>query len=229
MASSVEEIMKTIEIPNEENRILNDCVVQFDEEQKTNEETVESVFSLYDNSSKSNILIKVIILNNRYSVGLNDNPLSKDKIKEYDEKEKKYPVDVMTMAKHIYNNRKEFNNVKTTDEVIGLVETIRNISGFQDAYSFATKYCSWSFRTLDVPIVDSYVKGLLYRLNKKYGFTKTFTQADLNDYRTYKEIYVAFVKACGLQSKKYKDIDKYLWQYAKNMLTEKGLDIRIFN
>jgi hypothetical protein len=69
------------------------------------------------------------------------------------------------------------------------------------------------------------VKGLLYRLNQRKTFAK-FKQADLNDYQTYNDIYSIFASKY-LNSKKYKEIDKYLWQHAKNILVNNELDIRI--
>lgn len=229
MSERIDQIMEYIVYPDYKNNILNKCVEQFNNEQDLNEKVVGDVFSKFDNSSISNILIKVIVLNNRYSAGLNDNPLSIEKRKEYTTDNKKFPVDVTTMAEHIYRNRDEFNKVKKINEVIELVDIMRDIEGFQDAYSFATKYCSWTYSGIDVPIVDSYVKGLLYRLNVKYKFDPSFIrQNQLNDYSKYLDIYKCFVDTYHLNQYSYKDVDKYLWQYAKNMLVKNNMDIRIY-
>lgn len=232
MGERINTIMKSVEFPTKENGIFETCVNQFEKEQSTNEEAVRIVFSSFDNSSIENILIKVIILNNRYSAGLTDNQISESKRIEYESKDKAIPVDVTTMAEHIFNNRNLFDSISKKEDIIELVEKLRKVDDkHQDAYSFATKYCSRTFKEYDIPIVDSYVKGLLYRLNKKKPFTYDFTQKDLNTYQEYCRIYNDFVKdfveKTGLSKENYKNIDKYLWQYAKDLLVNDNIDIRI--
>ena len=227
MGERIDAIMKNIEFPNE--KLFEELVEQFDNEQLYKEAVVRNVFNTFDNSSIENVLTKIIILNNIYSAGLTTNMLGKEKSEMYNAKGKALPVDVTTMAKHIYNTFKGITGINDDSNVIALVDKIRNVGdNYQDAYSFATKYCSWTFgEIINVPIVDSYVKGLLYRLNKKNPFTDSFTQNDLNFYHEYCRIYKAFVEKAGLSNESYKNIDKYLWQYAKNLLVNNNIDIRI--
>ena len=46
-------------------------------------------------------------------------------------------------------------------------------------------------------------------------FPQGFTQNDLNNYHNYCKVYNAFVKHFKLENISYKEIDKYLWKYAK--------------
>lgn len=228
MSKRIEKIMSNIECPTAKNGIVDSCIKQFNKEQEKNESVVSSVFDIFDNSSIENILIKVIVLNNRYSAGLTDNKISESKRIEYELEDKSIPVDVLTMAEHIFENKAVFDSVSKNEDIIKLVKVLRSVDdNYQDAYSFATKYCSWTFENNIVPIVDSYVKGLLYRLNNKFGFCEPFTQAKMNDYDEYYKIYESFIKEYNLYNYSYKDIDKYLWQYAKNLLVNDNLDIRI--
>lgn len=209
-----------LKLPTKKNGLFDKSLKQFNERERENENVVDAVFSRLNNSCKENILAKVIVLNNRYSAGLTDNHLSKEKKKEYREKHKDYPVNVLVMAEHIFKmeQNKEFEISGKPDEIIALVNKVRNVGkGYMDAYSFATKYCSWRLPNYDIPIVDSYVKALLYRFNKIEGYTDNFAQDKLNDYKSYCAIYREFVEKNGLEDTRYKDIDKYLWQYAKNV------------
>lgn len=86
-------------------------------------------------------------------------------------------------------------------------------------YSFASKFCSFH-NPAEFPIVDSYSKGMLYYMNncedsRFHFFTHGFTQNDLNNYHNYCKVYNAFVKHFKLENISYKEIDKYLWKYAK--------------
>ena len=86
-------------------------------------------------------------------------------------------------------------------------------------YSFASKYCSFH-NPERFPIADSYSKGMLYYMNncedtRFHFFTQGFTQNDLNNYYNYCKVYSAFVEHYKLVNLSFKEIDKYLWKYAK--------------
>ena len=228
MSRDVELIKSKLEIPNLE--MFNNLVEQFNKEQYHSEAAVSLVFEKFSNLEVEDILVKCIVLNNRYSAGLNDNVISESKRKEKNESGEKITVDVITMAEHIYKNRELFDRVQDINDVINLVEVIRYVGDeYKDAYSFATKYCSWSLinTEINIPIVDSKVKEVLYRLNEKKNYRELFTQDSMKDYDTYVRIYADFVKYCGFGGMKYKDIDKCLWQYAKNIERQTGLEMGI--
>ncbi len=224
---SKKKIKNVIVFPNEKPGLFDCCVKQFDKNESVNEKAVKKVFSALDDTSLENILIRVIVLNDRYSTGLTNSPISDERKNEYGEK--KLPIDVMQMANHIYKNKDCFTDVHETNEVVSLVNRLRNLGEeYVDAYSFATKYCSWHFENVEVPIVDSYVKGLLYYFNRKCNYAGRITQEGLKDYGEFIRVYEAFIEKCELKEKTYKEIDKYLWMYSKNLKDKKpSIDVRI--
>lgn len=80
-------------------------------------------------------------------------------------------------------------------------------------YSFATKYCS-IHNPKDYPIYDSYIEWILIKYKKQYGFDK-FVKKDLRDYHSFIKILKKFQEFFGLQKFTFKQIDQFLWMYAK--------------
>ena len=94
-------------------------------------------------------------------------------------------------------------------------------------YSFATKYCAWHEPDI-YPIVDSYTKGVLYRI---YHDNECFrnhieehnpqitklTQNSLNDYRNYYSVYTGlrdYLEKLNIVIS-FKDLDIFLWSYGE--------------
>ncbi len=210
--------IKDKKIPNDD--LINQFIKEFKDKESQNEKVVQLAFDTYDNSTLEGILIKVILLNQIYSAGLADNQLSDEKRKEFDIKDKKYTVDVRTMAEHIKGLAEEFEKCKTDEDIIGLVGKVRAINKYKDSYSFATKYVAWSFSKseLNAPIVDSYVKAVLYWFNVAYSFCDfDFTKTSLEDYKQFCKVFNAFKDKYG-QRKSSKEMDMFLWAYAKYYL-----------
>ena len=82
-------------------------------------------------------------------------------------------------------------------------------------YSFATKYCSHHRPDL-FPIYDSYVEKLLLHLRDKDRFA-VFDQAELRNSPRFKDIILALRDFYSLREFTLKEIDRYLWQYGKEM------------
>ena len=82
-------------------------------------------------------------------------------------------------------------------------------------YSFATKYCNMH-NPKDYPIYDSYIKWILKLYNKQYNFYK-FKNDELKDYKKFKEILKKFKEFFGLEDFSFKEIDQFLWTYAKEI------------
>ncbi len=80
-------------------------------------------------------------------------------------------------------------------------------------YSFASKYCS-HHRPDIYPIYDNYVHKLLKCFRDRDGFY-TFKEAGLKNYQSYVAIIKAFQHFYDLNTFTIKNIDKYLWQLAK--------------
>jgi len=156
------------------------------------EEILNNIFSNTDNSNFNLILSKTIYLNEFYSTHLDD---------------------VIGMARHI----KKLNiNLKLEANDISLVEDIANTPNkMKNAYSFASKYCSWH-KPNNYPILDSYAKGVLYRMNKEFGFMPQFTRQNISSsYIFYCKIYDNFIQYFNLQNYTLKEIDRFLWLFGK--------------
>ena len=151
------------------------------------------------NTEMDEVLIKVCSLNDFYSTNI-FSPFSVAKrIITLDIDERLAKSDVLLVndiAKVNVNGKREFN-----------------------FYSFATKYCS-HHKPKEYPIYDSYVEKLLRALRKQDGFCK-FKNEDLKDYKTYKEILIQFKIYYYLDKFDLKEIDKYLWQYGKEVFVKK--------
>ena len=95
---------------------------------------------------------------------------------------------------------------------IGLI----NIEGKRRRnYSFASKYCHW--HQLDsYPIYDSFVGHLLWTYCEQSSFTM-FKRTELQQYLQYKEIIKRFQEFFGLTQFNFKEIDKFLWSYGKEI------------
>lgn len=143
-------------------------IKEFDNNEQLNEKALELLFNTFkSNTDEKEILLKVVTLNNRYSAGLTDNFLSKEKCDIYEKENKDKPTNVIVMTKHIAEIESQQNYFSEEDDPISIVKELRHIEGYQDSYSFATKYVAWTFRDKNIPIVDGYVKKLLYSINKK--------------------------------------------------------------
>lgn len=86
-------------------------------------------------------------------------------------------------------------------------------SGDRSFYSFATKYCS-HHKPLMYPIYDSFVDKMLMYCKRKDKFYE-FSQEDLKEYSSFKNILLNFRKYYGLEEFNLKEIDKYLWLAGK--------------
>ena len=207
--------------------LIDKKIKEFDNNEQLNEKALELLFNTFkSNTDEKEILLKVVTLNNRYSAGLTDNFLNKEKCDIYERENKRKPTNVIVMTKHIAEIESQHHCFSSKEpDPIFIVKILRNIEGYQDSYSFATKYVAWTFRDKNIPIVDGYVKKLLYSINKKSKeacFYEKLTWNDLEDYLTYCKVYELFVKHFKLEKYSYKQIDKYLWLYGKELAQGKN-------
>ena len=198
---------KNIEIEKPTEFLIEKYAEEFDNKNGLDENTIKLVFCRLSDNTPEAVLARVIVLNQLYSTRLNSSVTNKT-------------VDVRKLAEYLFNHRSELNKCETADEVIGWINEKQkkwhDEMGCNFPYSFMTKYCSWHFPELNIPIVDRYTKGMLYYLNKQTDsiYFSKFIQNDLNDYQTYCDIYKAFEKKYA-EGFPYKTIDKYLWKYGK--------------
>lgn len=204
--------------------LIDKKIKEFDNNEKLNEKALELLFNTFkSNTDEKEILLKVVTLNNRYSAGLTDNFLNKEKCDIYEKENKRKPTNVIVMTKHIAEIESQQHCFSSKEaDPISIVEKLREIKGYQDSYSFATKYVAWTFRDKNIPIVDGYVKSLLYHINKKECFYEKLVWNDLEKYPTYCEVYKSFVEHFKLDKYSYKQIDKYLWLYGKELAQGKN-------
>ena len=177
-------------------------------------------------------------MNDRYGTQLHSN----ERLTKNDSEQRtnrKMVFDVQTISKVIINRK--FADLKNDCESIRnwIVDTINHISQeyphYRIPYSFLSKYSAWSFQEQNIPILDSFAKGMLYELNEqtKYYSQSSIIKSKMNDYNYYCEIYDAFVNHVkrNIGEYNYKSIDKYLWFYGKYrlFLNEKNsIDIRLY-
>lgn len=214
---------KKFNLLNDGKCIIEQCISKFDEDESEKENTVRRVFSDPNNSILEVVLTKVVVLNEFYSTQLNSN-----KPKEL-KPGQTYHMDVISMAHHIVA-WKQFSEYCNSQEKEKRQEAVAYLSGLSEkksdyfmqhhkkAYSFATKYCSWH-NPNHYPIVDSFSKGMLYYLNKEFGFFRgKIKQEDLNTYSVFCDVYEALQEYLKKECNKYysfRDIDKFLWYYGK--------------
>lgn len=177
----------------------------------------ENEESIYEN--KADILTRVILLNQIYSTGLQQHPTSEEKKEERKEGVKE-TIDVMAMTERIFDNSKNIDELAKNGD-LQAVEIIRgkNSLEYNDAYSFATKYCS--FKNPDAfPIVDQYVLKILKEFSKDHELSRLIPNkvniGSLNkDYATYIEVHKACQKYIAKNTKSEyvscKYIDMFLW------------------
>lgn len=156
------------------------------------ENILTDVFKNKNNQDFKIVLYKTIFLNEFYSTHLDS---------------------AVGMARYIVNLN---INEKLNNNDISLVEDIAlTPNEMRNAYSFASKYCSW--HNPDVyPILDSYAKGVLYRMNKKFRFMPQFTQNNISSsYIFYCDVYENFIRHFNLENYTLKQIDRFLWLFGK--------------
>lgn len=89
-------------------------------------------------------------------------------------------------------------------------------------YSFASKYCSWH-RPEMYPIFDSRVDFCLRSYQARDHFAK-FTQNDLWNYETFREIMKQFKEHYGLESLSTKEVDKFLYQLGNGYFAPRDIE-----
>ena len=202
--------------------VVKEMIEKFVIEQKTDEDAVKLCFERFKNNDLNSILVRTIVLNNRYSAGLTDR-------KKKNQLGINIPVDVVTMAEHIQKNVVVIDECVCEKDAIRLINTMKNVGKqYRTPLSFVTKYLSWEFRDkdFDIYIIDGFAKGILYFYNEKDGYRAKFKRTDLDDYAFFCEVYNDFFDHLKMKDLSAKKKDQFIWQYAK-YLYESGLDVRI--
>ena len=157
---------------------------------------------IYRKHNKNNdfeeVLTKVVLLDKFYSTHIND------------------PIGISNNIISLsIDDRLEKNDISLVDDIAFYKGSERN------EYSFATKFCS-RHKPKVYPIVDSFVVGMLYEYNIQYGYTYKFSIKDLGKYKIFYDVYNSFIRYFELSSYTFKQIDKFLWQYGKELGIKKN-------
>ena len=133
--------------------------------------------------------------------------------------------DTHKVAKHIQSLNIDEALINGDERIIPKIATGHGIASLKSEvgkeinfYSFATKYCSWH-NSNEFPIFDSYVEKLLIAY-REFGFYN-FKNVELKQYDKFKEIIIGFRAYYNLLDFNLKEIDKFLWLYAKDLFKNK--------
>ena len=200
------------------------CIENFNKYEELKESVLTKAFSGAPNTDLETVLIRVTLLNTFYSTRLNNNAIKKP-VDEDGKKHKKH-IDVESMAKHIAKNPNLDVWIKSQNEdeqLMAFDYIATELSEYKTdnhyaASSFASKYCSWC-NPESFPIMDSYSRGMLYRVNAEIDtpfYTGRLSQDGLRDYPVFRSAHRAFRAFLEREHNKLysaKEIDKYLWYY----------------
>ena len=187
----------------------------YSEENELNENLLKLFKTFDDDKNKYNVLIKVASLNKIYSTAIvNINPVVGQIIK------------ISSSAK---------SKPKTLAEYIELVDKISKINWTnskgkkfeRNNLSFSSKYVHF-LSDYKTPIYDSYIWIII----KGYLGQKNNENISFENPTNFEEFYIIFEKFktdLGLEHYSNYDIDKFLWQYGKNLIndieTEMSIDL----
>jgi hypothetical protein len=127
-----------------------------------------------------------------------------------------YVYDIHPMAKHILELNIDSRLEQADLLLVTDVATLQTDKKKRVCYSFASKYCSWHNQT-NYPIYDSFVDRLLQLYCRRDNFRLPFTTSDMWCYPTFHSIIQTFQRHYGLTDFSFKEIDKFLWKYGKEL------------
>jgi len=187
--------MKSLEKPTQ--RLIKEYNLKFKENKRyfIADQAIIKLFEKFDkNIDIKDILLKISVINDLYSTNI---------------------FATFKMAEHILvlniDDTLKMGDPKAVNKIAKII-----INGKQkNFYSFATKYCNWH-NQLKYPIYDSYVDKILRVYRKETKFYK-FANNDLKDYTKFLIILTRFRDFFNLKSFNFKEIDKFLWTYGKEL------------
>lgn len=200
--------------------LVENTINEFKENYGVDDEALKMLFKDYpDNGDIKQVTIKAAVLDKLYSTRIRfvDFPFVVQNIVENN-------AEITKLLKShnreyelyylIAEPNKEFINKK------GEKEKVHN------AYSFATKYLSFIKPDL-YPIMDSYSKELLNKFCDMYPDKLRSLSASTNEYKQFcntfddfKDLINRIVKENTNHEYTAKEIDMFIWQYAKNLIEE---------
>lgn len=159
------------------------------------DDVLSLIFQHYpENNDINHILTKVVLLNGLYFTNV---------------------FATIEMAQHIKKMNIDSQLREGSAEVVEKIAILSIRGKTRRHYSFATKYCSWHFPQ-KYPIFDNLVERLLWNFKKQFGFDQ-FDRPDLREYEKYRNILLSFRSYFSLDNCSYKEVDRFLWIYAKDL------------
>ena len=217
---------RIVKLPTNER--IGELIEKFDRDQRRNEAVVKAAFSSLGNELVEDIMVKVIVLNSRYSTRLSDNEPAKQTVEKALSDNRCFMPGVLKVAQKIaeFERHGRFDSCKDISDVAKLIIDFQSFpKPYSQPYSFITKYCSFRLPDIDIPIVDNYVRALLIVMNDKDGYYgEIITNSLLADYNEFLKVINVFSEEFA-KGYSFKEIDKYLWQYGKDLFDD-GFDIR---
>lgn len=177
--------------------LVNEYISRFvqDESIGLADVVLNRIFRLYPtNTNLEDIVIKVVLLNSLYNTNV---------------------YAVVDMAKHIQSLEIDRDLAVGSPLVVDCIAKLTIRESTRRHYSFATKYCS--FHKPDCyPIYDTLVERLIWQYQCNFNFSN-FKRQDLQQYPEFCSVINSFQLYFGLGQFTFKDIDRFLWFYAKEL------------
>ncbi|MDR0926323.1 MAG: hypothetical protein LBO69_00970 [Ignavibacteria bacterium] len=182
--------------PNSE--VVNGYIKKFTDESQKPDDIITHLIKTYPNHKNDwEVRLKAVVINNFYGTFISA---------------------INKLATHIYNMNIDNLLVNGSPEAVTKIATGHKIIRKDkeiNFFSFATKYCNWHNHDA-YPIYDSVSARLLQVYNKHADFHFT-EHAITNEIVEFKASVDDFRNCFGLSNFSYKEIDKFLWTYGKEV------------
>jgi len=172
----------------------------FDQDKRVRDvdDTIRTIVRVYpENSVLSDVLIKTCLINDLYGTNV---------------------YGTYSMARHIYELNIDDDLTGCSKVRLSLVSKIAHCKfkeNIRVCYSFATKYCNWH-DPISFPIYDGIVDNVLWAYRKQ-GCLSRYKANDVQDYTFFKGVIDQLISCFNLSEFNYKQIDKFLWMYGRNV------------
>lgn len=173
----------------------------FSEQGKVTEPAIRRLIQAFPlNIDVSDVLLKVITINQIYSTGI---------------------FAVQAAAEIIQAANIDADLQAGVPEVVQRIERLKLTSAQgkeidRSMYSFATKYCALH-QPKHFPIYDGLISDILLKYNKQENFSD-FNWNALRDYPKFKNVILGFRSHFGLEAFSLREIDQFLWTLGKGVL-----------
>ena len=209
---------------------INGKIEKFKKTYGNDDDTLTMLFKDYpDNSDVRKVTVKAAVLDKLYSTRIRfvDFPFVVQNIVDKHEE----------IEKKLQSNERDYKLYELIAENnFTFINGDKEEENVHNAYSFATKYLSFSRPDNPdlYPIMDSYTKELLNKYCEKYKGRLPMLSANTNDYKMYCKTLDEFKNMVNTEVEKIankdtnhnyhsfnsKEIDMFLWQYAKDLKEE---------